>query len=297
MLIDFIPAKSKVLYQRVSDSILTFTSNNNLSFRLPKEERKNIYLDSMTGGEDVYLCIKLLKKGEKYLVDNNLKIFHKPRKDMQSLLKQFYNYGIYSVEALSNLNLSLFELFYNLKVECDEFKFLTKKKFPLKGLVYASFFFLHQLALLLYVLTPSQVSFNIFIISLIFIILKEISLFFNQGLVNGIKLFVANYLVNWAFSIGALVQSFKSGVVFIPPQLRKSKSTINAKYRVFNSTRIEKEMLKEIYESIDHRKEEDEKFKYISDNIIRIIRDNKTIILKRTNFIIPFYRVIDYYEQ
>lgn len=296
MLIDFIPAKSKVLYQRISDSTLTFTSNNNLSFRLSKKERENIYKDSMTGGEDVYVCIKLLKQGHKYLVDNDLQILHKPRPNLKSLLKQFYNYGIYSVEALSNLELSKIEVFYNLSIENDEYSFLTKKNFPIKGLIYLSLFLLHQTSLILFLFSDNEFIKYTFYFFLVAILLKEIALFLTFSPVKSIPLFLINYLVNWSFSLGALVQSIKSKVLFIPPQLRKSKAQIPAILRVFRKNKIPNDLKNKLLHTLQSTFKETDNFSFISNNTIRVLYENEIIILRRFELLCPFYIIKDYYK-
>tara|TARA_B100001971_G_scaffold215182_1_gene259190 strand:+ start:133244 stop:134146 length:903 start_codon:yes stop_codon:yes gene_type:complete len=297
MLIDFIPAKSKVLYQRISDSTLTFTSNNNLSFRLPKNKRENIYLDSMTGGEDVFVCIKLLKEGHKYLVDNDLQILHKPRPNLLSLYKQFFNYGIYSIEALANLSLSKIEVFYNLSIESDEYKFLTKKSFPIKGLVYFSLFFLHQILLILSILTMSSWVIKAFILSFFLLLLKELALFTTQSPLRSIPLFFISYLVNWSFSLGALSKILKYKIIFIPPQLRKSKAQINVKKRVFNLSLIPNKDQELLLTKLENTYDEDEDFKFISENKIRVLIKQNTIILRRFDIITPFYIIEDYFSR
>lgn len=295
MLIDFIPAKSKVLYQRISDSILTFTSNNNLSFRLSKDKRRNIYLDSMTGGEDVYLCIKLLKENKKYLVDNNLIIYHKPRKNIKGLLKQFFKYGNFSTDALNNLNLNKFEIFYNLSIESDDYRFFMKKNVLIKGLLYFSHFTLHQISILLLILFTNQYITFFFILTTILLFLKEISIFICEGPLKGTQLFLVNYLVNWSFSLGALFKSIRTRTLFVPPQLRKSKYTLDANYRVFGLYKIKKDAAKELIEIVNKTKTESSCCKFIDGNTLRINNKFGVFILKRINLIVPLYILRDFY--
>ena len=193
--------------------------------------------------------------------------------------------------------ISKIEVFYNLSIESDEYKFLTKKSFPIKGLVYFSLFFLHQILLILSILTMSSWVIKAFILSFFLLLLKELALFTTQSPLRSIPLFFISYLVNWSFSLGALSKILKYKIIFIPPQLRKSKAQINVKKRVFNLSLIPNKDQELLLTKLENTYDEDEDFKFISENKIRVLIKQNTIILRRFDIITPFYIIEDYFSR
>lgn len=303
MLIDFMPFKHSrwdqepALYQRVSDAVpQKFTSNNNLSVR---KEKLNgtLYDESMRGGEDMYLCMSLLQKRSKYLIDDQLYLYHRSRRTHFELLKQFFRYGVFGVDALKALRLKKLEIFSSLSFSKDQFKLLIKLPFPVKGLIYLDLFTIHTLTAITSALTINPYIFGISMCFLFLYYLRELGIFFYLSPFKSLKLIGLNYLVNLSFQLGGLKQSLSKGIVFVPPSLHKSQYAIPARFSIFFKKKLENEKKHKLYEIFDSTCDQGKVLELLSENYIRIQLQNTEVILKKVNFIFQFYFVIDFVEK
>lgn len=299
MLIDFVSSQNANLYQRISDSkSMTFSSNNNLSIRVPENEKdKKFYEDSMVGGEDMYVCFHLLKEDYKFLIDRSLPMYHKPRKDLKGICKQFYNYGVFGCEALKNLKLSQLELFYNFNLGVDEYKLLVKFWFPIKGLIHIDFFNLHLVFTFLALVTQSCWIFYVSLIFLSFFLMKDFGLLFHKSIKETIVLLFSKYLVSLSFLIGGIKKSFQMGTIFIPPHITKSKHLIPAKTYIFCKNIYAMRYRKDICKMFDNAVDYEDYFEYIGRNNIRVCTDEFTVIIKRISLFFNFFIVTDFLKK
>jgi len=277
MLIDFMPFKSSSLskdpsiYQRVSDKVpQAFTSNNNLSIRLKKDSPSNLYNEEMRGGEDMYLCLSFLKQKKKYLIDDELKLYHRPRQDLKGIIKQFYDYGNFGADAFSKLEADKLELFHSFNLGMDGYSLLVKRSLPVKGLVYLDFFSLHLIALIFGILLLNQTIITLSFVSLFIYYLREIGLYFHHSFMESCKIVLVNYLVNWAFFLGGIKQSFTRRILFIPPSLHRSKYRLPARFYIISFSRITSDIKKQLYHIFDHHKSFEGAYHYLGDKLIRV---------------------------
>jgi hypothetical protein len=281
------------LYQRVSDvNSLTFTSNNNLSLRLRPDDLQP-YDDSMRGGEDMYVCLKLAKKNYKYLVDRELKIYHKARDTKKGLLKQFYNYGRYGCDALKSLELKYLEIFYCFNLSNEKHKLLVKLPSPIKGLIHINIFTLHILLLLCSLVFLNSYLFGLSLSLMILELIKERELIKDYGLIKAIKVFTLKYLVNVSFFLGGLIEFPRTGILFIPLHIHRSSKTPKKSSKLFFLKDFDKSLKNAARYRINNLEDNEAKIVFIGKNMIRVTDDNISMVLHRTPYVVDLYFVKD----
>lgn len=285
-----------ILYQRISDDKPTlFTSNNNLSLRLKTAEKMNPpYCEEMVGGEDMYLCLKLLKKEYKYLVDQNLHMYHKPRPNIKGLLVQFNNYGIYGNDAIKHLSMKYLEVFYCFNLSIEQYKLVLKIPSPIKGMIYFNFFSLHLLFSILALFSFKFVLMSLFMLAIE--LFKEKSMFSSNDIKSGLNLFGTKYLVNLCFYFGAIKQTFINKVIFIPPTIHKSIFSNKLKSRIYFLKKLnfkEKDSIKKIFED---KLTDPPEVSYINRNTFRVTKDKKTFVVYKFSYLLELYFIIDFLD-
>jgi hypothetical protein len=294
MLIDFlgITQDDKIYFRHSDQSSSVFTSNNNLSFRRSLFlDKDNLYVDQMIGGEDMYICMKLISKGKKYLVDPDIKIEHFPRRDLGSLCLQFLKYGSFGTNALKHLGLNSFEVMYdaNLIRPISNYKFLFKFKSPIRAVIHLNWFIASVFFALVVTFYPLLLA-PCLLISLLMYIRADLVLFPRLGLQKAVTVIFIKTLINLSFTFGAISRLFKDRLLYIPPAIIHPYA-VQPIITGSKKWKVEYSALLKISEIVMHKEPCQEilcKGKYIRINI-----DRHIYILKRRTFILEYYQLID----
>jgi hypothetical protein len=233
-------------YYENDQSSVSFSSNNNLSFRRKSYGENIKYPIDMNGGEDVFLCLSHIKNKNRYKVNKNIKIKHFPRVKIISLVKQFYNYGKFFVDAISRNNQKNFELFFDVLIfHPHQYSFhVLKLKSFIPVLISFNIFYLFLIGAFSFPFFEG--SWNVLPFVLCFPYFCADFRMLSIGLTKFFKVVSVKFLVNISLVIGALVKSFQQNVLVLPPCIEFSGDNIlEIKFDINSINSIYRETVKE----------------------------------------------------
>ncbi len=223
MLIDFFSSErqNRTYYYDSDKRYTVISSNNNLAFSKDSYFGDVQYSLEQKGGEDAYLCLRHLKLKNRYMINQDLKIQHYPRKGIKRLSEQFYNYSCFFNHAIHLTgydNAEIYSYIPAVNKITGKYK-LVSFKFFIPIMIILTQFHLMLLALPIYFFYGDTFTGKLISFLFAYSYVKEDLRGLPWGLKTITKLSLTRLIVNFAILWGSVKTNFKNKNFILMPNI------------------------------------------------------------------------------
>ena len=223
MLIDFFSSErqSRTYYYDSDKRYTVISSNNNLAFSKDSYNKEIQYSLEQRGGEDAYLCLRHLKLKNRYMINQDLKIQHYPRKGIRKLSEQFYNYSCFFNQAIhltGYQNAEVYSYIPALNKLTGKYKLLSFKFF-LPTMIILTQFHLMLLAIPIYLFFGDTLPGKVIAFLFLYTYVKEDLRGLPWGIKTIAKLSFTRLVINFAIFWGSLKTNIKNKNFILMPNI------------------------------------------------------------------------------